>query len=226
MLQLLLFILLPVASAHAFSPEELQLSAEARGVFAHSCTKCHGQQKQKGGLRLDTRDAAMKGGDDGAALVAGKPGESELLRRVTLARGHDDAMPPKDGALDPADVETLRKWIAAGAPWPDGETAGIVFQRAPIAPRKPDFPAGTDEFANPVDKFVAAYFRDRNLPWPQSVDNRTFLRRASLDVLGLTPTWDEVRAFSGDHEKAADALLARKDDYAAHWLTAWNVAAE
>ena len=224
MIRLFLFILimLPVASGRAFSPEELQLSAEARGVFAHSCTKCHGQQKQKGGLRLDTRDAAMKGGDDGAALVAGKPVESDLLRRVTLARGHDDAMPPKDGALDSHDVETLRKWIAAGAPWPDGETAGIVFQRAPIAPRKPEFPAGTDELANPVDKFVAAYFRERNIAWPQTVDDRAFLRRVSLDLIGLPPTWEEARAFSGDREKAVDALLARREDYAAHWLTTWN----
>ena len=221
MIRLFLFILilLPVASGRAFSPEELQLSAEARGVFAHSCTKCHGQQKQKGGLRLDTRDAAMKGGDDGAALVAGKSAESDLLRRVTLARGHDDAMPPKDGALDSHDVETLRKWIAAGAPWPDGETAGIVFQRAPIAPRKPEFPAGTDELANPVDKFVAAYFRERNIAWPQTVDDRAFLRRVSLDLIGLPPTWEEARAFSGDREKAVDALFARKEDYAAHWLT-------
>ena len=216
---LLLFV---ITSAWAFSPEELQLSAEARGVMAHSCTKCHGQQKQKGGLRLDTREAAMKGGDDGVAIMAGKAAESDLLRRVALPHGHEEAMPPKNGTLESADVETLRKWIAAGAPWPDGETAGIVFQRAPIAPRKPEFPAGTDELANPVDKFVAAYFRERNFAWPQSVDDRTFLRRASLDLLGLQPTWEEARAFSGDREKAVDALLARKEDYAAHWLTTWN----
>ena len=209
-------------NARAFSPDELQLSAEARGVLAHSCTKCHGQQKQKGGLRLDTREAALKGGDDGAVFVAGKPAESELLRRVALPRGHEDAMPPKDAGLDAPDIETLRKWIAAGAPWPDGETAGVVFQRAPIAPRRPELPAGTDESVNPVDKYVAAYFRERKTPWPQSVDDRTFLRRASLDLLGLAPTWEEARAFNGDREKAMDALLARKDDYATHWLATWN----
>ena len=69
MFRLLFVIPLLVANARAFSPEDLQLSAEARGVLAHSCTKCHGQQKQKGGLRLDTRDSAMKGGDEGAVLV-------------------------------------------------------------------------------------------------------------------------------------------------------------
>jgi Protein of unknown function (DUF1549)/Protein of unknown function (DUF1553)/Planctomycete cytochrome C len=221
-MRLLLLLPLLALNAHAFSPEELQLSVEARGVLAHSCTKCHGQQKQKGGLRLDTKEAALKGGDDGAVLAPGKPAESELLRRVALAKGHEDAMPPKDGPLDGRDLETLRKWVAAGAPWPDGQTAGVVFQRAPIAPRKPEFPAGTDDLANPVDKFVAGYFRERKMAWPQPVNDLTFLRRASLDLLGLLPSWNEVQAFSGDRAGAVKALLERRDDYAAHWFTMWN----
>lgn len=221
-MRLLLLLPLLALNAHAFSPEELQLSVEARGVLAHSCTKCHGQQKQKGGLRLDTKEAALKGGDDGAVLAPGKPAESELLRRVALAKGHEDAMPPKDGPLDGRDLETLRKWVAAGAPWPDGQTAGVVFQRAPIAPRKPEFPAGTDDLANPVDKFVAGYFRERKRAWPQPVNDLTFLRRASLDLLGLLPSWNEVQAFSGDRAGAVSALLERRDDYAAHWFTMWN----
>ena len=67
-MRLLLLLPLLALNAHAFSPEELQLSVEARGVLAHSCTKCHGQQKQKGGLRLDTKEAALKGGDDGIVV--------------------------------------------------------------------------------------------------------------------------------------------------------------
>ena len=222
MIRLVFLLLLVAASARAFSPEQLTLSAEARGVFAHHCTKCHGQQKQKGGLRLDTRELALKGGEDGAVIAPGQPGESELLKRIALPKGHEDLMPPKDGALEPRDIETLRQWIAAGAPWPDGETAGVVFQRAPLAPRQPAFPAGTEEFANPIDKFTAAYFRERNFAWPPPVDDRAFLRRAALDAVGLLPAWDEVQAFTGDRAAAVDALLARRDDYATHWLTFWN----
>ncbi|MCE9611775.1 MAG: DUF1549 domain-containing protein [Chthoniobacter sp.] len=221
-MRFLLLLPLLVLNARAFSPEELQLSAEARGVLAHSCTKCHGQNKQKGGLRLDTKEAVLKGGDDGAVLTPGKPAESDLLRRVLLAKGHEDAMPPKDGPLDSRDLETLRKWVAAGAPWPDGETAGVVFQRAPIAPRKPEFPSGTEELANPVDKFVAGYFRERKMAWPQPVDDRTFLRRATLDLVGLLPTWAEAQEFTGDRAAVVDALLARRHDYAARWFTMWN----
>lgn len=208
--------------ALALSPDEIRLSVEARGVLAHQCTKCHGQQKEKGGLRLDTKEDAMKGGDNGKCIVPGDPNGSELLKRILLPPEHEDHMPPKKETVEAADVETLRKWIAAGAPWPEGETAGVVFQRAPIAPRKPEFPSGTEGFANPIDKFVAGYFAEQIVAWPQPVDDRTYLRRAYLDTIGLLPSWDEVQAFDGNREKAVDALLKRDDDYATHWLTTWN----
>ncbi len=195
---------------------------QARGVLAHSCTKCHGQQKQKGGLRLDTKEAAFKGGEDGKTIVPGKPGDSELLRRVLLPRADEDTMPPKESALETHDVDILRKWISVGAPWPDGATAGVVFQRAPIAPRQPQFPPGTENFPNPVDRFVAAYFQQNSLPWADPVNDGTFLRRAGLDLVGLLPSWKELSTFDGHRDAAVDALLARKDDYAAHWLTSWN----
>ncbi|MEO8351146.1 MAG: DUF1549 domain-containing protein, partial [Chthoniobacteraceae bacterium] len=221
----ILFVLFLCAAglrAAEYTPEQLTLSVEARGILAHHCTKCHGQQKQKGELRLDVKEGALKGGEDGVVLVPGKPGESELLKRVLLPAGDDDIMPPKDGPLEAKDLDTLRRWIAEGAPWPDGATAGIVFVRAPLAPRKPEFPAGTEAIESPVDKFVAAYFQDHQIPSPPVVDDRTFLRRASLDVIGLLPTWQETRAFHGDRAAAVDALLARNDEYAVHWLTFWN----
>jgi hypothetical protein len=131
-------------------------------------------------------------------------------------------MPPETGPLDPRDLETLRKWIADGAPWPEGETAGIVFQRAPIAPRTPGFPADTEKVENPVDRFVDAYFRQQGVSWPETVDAPTFLRRASLDAIGLLPKWEDVQGFDGNRARAADALLARNAEYATHWLTFWN----
>jgi cytochrome c553 len=204
------------------TPEQLVLSAEARGILAHNCTKCHGQNKQKGELRLDKKEFAFKGGENGPVLVAGQPSESVLLQRVTLPRDDDDVMPPQGGKIEPKDIETLRKWVAAGAPWPDGETAGIVFQRAPLAPRHPAFPAGTKAIAHPIDKFVAAYFQQQKFPSPGVVDDRTFLRRASLDAVGLLPTWEETTGFKGGRAAAVKALLNRRDDYATHWLTFWN----
>ena len=102
-------------AAEPISPELAVLSAEARGVLAHNCTKCHGQQKQKAELRLDLREAAMKGGESGAVITPGKPDASELIRRLKLPLTDEEAMQPKKGPLDPKDVATLEKWIAAGA---------------------------------------------------------------------------------------------------------------
>ena len=100
----------------------------------------------------------------------------------------------------------------------DGETAGIVFQRAPIAPRKPEFPAATEKFENPVDKFVAAYFAEHKLEWPQPVDDRTFLRRASLDTIGLLPTWVLSRTlFFGSNSICTGSLPPLTS-----WLSGWN----
>jgi mono/diheme cytochrome c family protein len=218
------FVLLQIFAfgAIAFTPDQLRLSAEARGVLAHHCTKCHGQGKQKGGLRLDLKDLALKGGDDGAVLVAGHPAESVLIQRITLSKDHDDVMPPEGGKIEKQEIETLRKWVSEGAPWPEGETAGITFQRAPIAPRKPEFPERSEAFENPIDKFIGAYFGAQKFPTPPPVDDRTYLRRVTLDSIGLLPTPAELAAFKGDRAAAVDALLARKDDYASHWMSFWN----
>jgi len=215
-------LILGMSAAEPLPPELATLSVEARGVLAHNCTKCHGQQKQKGALRLDVKELAMKGGEGGPVIAPGKPDTSELVRRIRLGHGDDDVMPPEKGPMQAKDVETLVKWVTAGAPWPEGSTAGIVFQRAPLPPRKPAFPPGSEAIENPIDKFVAAYFAERKFTSPPVVDDRTFLRRVSLDAIGLLPTWEEAQAFKGDRTAVVDALLARDADYAAHWLTFWN----
>jgi len=80
------------------------------------CVSCHGEEKQKGGLRLDSREAILAGGDSGRAVVPGDPDASPLLRRVSLPLEHDDHMPP-EGKPQPTakEVQRLREWINAGA---------------------------------------------------------------------------------------------------------------
>src|SRR3954462_15346957 len=92
-----------------------------RPVLVDSCIKCHGPDKQSSGLRLDSREAILKGGDSGPAVVPGKPGDSLLVQAV--AHTHDELkMPPKKKLSDPA-VAAIRRWVELGAPW--GEpTAG------------------------------------------------------------------------------------------------------
>src|SRR5262245_8353941 len=89
------------------------VGAEARSILSANCAKCHGSMKQKGGLRLDSRDGALGKGDSGSStVVPGRPGASELIRRVS-ATDATVRMPPGETALTAAQVETLRKWIEA-----------------------------------------------------------------------------------------------------------------
>src|SRR5688500_10373966 len=95
---------------------------DARSILAANCLKCHGPAKQKGGLRFDARDGALGKGDSGApAVVPGRPGASELIRRVT-STDVTLRMPPGETALTTAQVDALRKWIEAGAAWPRDAT--------------------------------------------------------------------------------------------------------
>ncbi len=203
-----------------------ELSLQVRTIFAHQCYKCHGQVKQKGELRLDTKKFVMKGGEDGPILVPGDPGESEIIRRVKLPRDHKDAMPEKGDGLTKNEIALLEFWIKQGAPWPDGPEKSL-YRVAALQPRMPDIPTGTSEHPLPIDRFVNAYFDKHDIKWTQPVDDHTYLRRVYLDVLGLIPPPDSVDAFVRDPRPDKRALLvsrilARNDDYAQHWLTFWN----
>ncbi len=89
-------------------------------IFQKSCVECHGPEKQKGKLRLDSKEATFKGGEDGAVIVPGQADKSDLYRRVSLPAGHDDIMPNKGDPLTKAQTDLIRDWINGGAVWPDG----------------------------------------------------------------------------------------------------------
>ena len=106
-----------------FRPSRSSFSSRGCGrSWSTECFKCHGEKKQSNGLRLDSREAALKGGDTGPALVAGKPDESLLVQAV--AQTHAELKMPPSGKLPDSAVAALRQWVAQGAPWPavsDGE---------------------------------------------------------------------------------------------------------
>ncbi len=92
-------------------------------ILQDACIKCHGPEKQKGDLRLDSKAATFKGGKDGQAIVPGQADKSDLYRRITLAAGSDDVMPSKGDLLTKAQTDLVRDWINQGAVWPDGAVA-------------------------------------------------------------------------------------------------------
>ncbi|WP_373512070.1 DUF1549 domain-containing protein [Persicitalea sp.] len=203
-----------------------ELNLEVRSILAHNCYSCHGATKSKGDLRLDKREFIEKGGENGIVVVARQPEKSEMIRRVKLPFGHDDAMPGKGKRLTEKEVATLEFWIKQGTPWPSGEEKSI-FRVAPLAPRNPTLPPAIAGMKNPVDRFVNVYFEKNKVAWQEPVSDRLYIRRVFLDVIGLLPPPRKVVDFMADErpdkrEILVRELLNRNEDYAQHWLTFWN----
>ena len=218
-----------LATSHA-SGQEPGPSAEAvrffeariRPVLADQCFKCHGPEKQKAGLRLDSRSAMLGGGDSGPAVVPGQPEESLLVEAL---RYEDDGlqMPPSKKLPD-EQVDDLLAMGPDGAPWPGGDTAD-----APSATRKPGYaitdkdrdhwafrpvtrperPAGPRPGMGrqPDRRFVLAKLEAKGLTPNPPASKAEFLRRATFDLTGLPPTPAEVEALPRRH--LAERLRAR-----------------
>jgi hypothetical protein len=169
----------------------------------------------------------MKGGESGDVLSPGHPEKSEMIRRLLLPRDDEESMPPKGKTLSEKEIATLQLWIKIGAPWPDSVDQKSVYRVAKLEPRKPALPRGQADVNNPIDQFVSAYFKERNIPWPEPVSDRIYIRRVYLDIIGLLPPAEKVDAFVEDNDRnkrssLVTELLQRNDDYTQHWLTFWN----
>lgn len=110
-------------AANAPAAANVDFVKQIQPIFERSCLDCHGAEKQKGHLRLDSKAAALKGGQDGLVLVPGDASKSDLYRRITLAAGSDDVMPNKGDVLSKAQTDLIRDWINQGAIWPEGALA-------------------------------------------------------------------------------------------------------
>ncbi len=210
------------------NPErEMKLIGEVRMVLAHNCYKCHSGAKIEGELRLDEKEFVFAGGENGEVIIPGNPRSSELIRRINLRKGHDDVMPSKGELLSNQEKELLALWIEKGAPWPDGAPQQSIYRVAELAPRRPLLPQSSNGLSNPIDIWVDDYFSKNGMEWNDQVDDRIYLRRIYLDVIGLIPSPEELEEFSQDPRENKRAiwlqnLLDRDRDYAIHWLTFWN----
>ena len=217
----------PAKAPEVLNANQLQeLNINVRTILAHNCYACHNATKTKGGLRLDKKEFIFKGGEDGPILVAGNPEKSDMIRRVKLPFGHDDAMPTKGKRLSKEDVAMLEYWIQQGAPWPTGPEKSL-YRVAALEPRMPALPKAASGLNQLIDLFVNEYFKKNKISWQKSVDDRTYIRRVYLDVTGLNPSPESISAFIADprsnkREMLVDKLLANNEGYAQHWLTFWN----
>ena len=116
-----IFAAAALSAATSFAASKPDFAKDIGPILAKNCIECHGPEKQKGKLRLDSKDTAFKGGDSGlAGIVPGKSADSKVYKAITLPKGHDDIMPPKGEPLSKATTDLIKAWIDAGADWPSG----------------------------------------------------------------------------------------------------------
>ncbi|MDX1951734.1 MAG: SUMF1/EgtB/PvdO family nonheme iron enzyme [Verrucomicrobiota bacterium] len=117
---------LATGAAFALQAADLDFVREVKPILELHCVSCHGGEQKKGGLKLDTKENAFKGGDSGATIISGKPDESSLYTTTILPADHELAMPPKGDRLPREQTDALKNWIAQGAAWPEGVTLKAV----------------------------------------------------------------------------------------------------
>jgi len=227
-----------IATASAAQPTRPQFDFfenKVRPVLANHCYKCHSIQaeKVKGGLLLDSREALLKGGDSGSAIVPGDPDKSLLIKAVRYT-DPDLQMPPKGNKLSEQQINDLVAWVKMGAPDPRTQTAAQKSWKDPGEKhwawqpvKKPSAPqiANASWCQTPVDNFIVAKLEEKGMKPNPMADRRTLIRRAYFDLTGLPPTPDEVEAFANDasptaFEKVIDRLLA-SPEYGERWGRHW-----
>ncbi|MGE0756656.1 MAG: PSD1 and planctomycete cytochrome C domain-containing protein [Pirellulaceae bacterium] len=228
----------------------IEFDRDVRPIFARHCWKCHGPDKQQGGLRLDARESVFQGGDSAEpAVVPFKASESRLLALVTSS-DKQERMPPDSEPLSDGEIEKLRRWIDGGAVWPLSDSPVVATSRElmiteedrrhwsfqplqPVAPPPVEHP---DWARTPVDRFVLHAIETRGLAPNPPADARTLVRRAFFDLIGLPPQWtesagkwkEEVLGLevggSLDQFTAPESLLAsllKSPHYGERWARHW-----
>lgn len=225
-LLLLASVLFHVGAAES----QLSYNKDIRPILADHCFACHGQDEKsrKGGLRLDVRKDALKGGKSKKPAIApGEPEQSEIIARV-VAHDEDNVMPPPDqkNPVSKVQIETLKRWIREGA--------GYQGHWAYIAPVRPE-PVESDRIGqalNAVDQFVIARLEREGLKLSPEARPEVLVRRVALDITGIPPSPAEVDTFVANYTRRGNAAFVALVDkmltserYAEKWARWWLDAA-
>ncbi|MGH9723010.1 MAG: PSD1 and planctomycete cytochrome C domain-containing protein [Bryobacteraceae bacterium] len=219
-------VLLLAMCTPILSQDASELFAEKiQPLFKEQCIGCHGGAGKMAKLDLTTREAMLRGGQRGAAVVLGDPSASLLIRAI---EGRDGISMPPAKKLPAESIQAVRQWIIGGAPWSERKADSTwnykpedAWAFRPV--RKPAVPNGA---RHPIDAFIDAKLREHRLRPAQRADRRTLIRRATFDLTGLPPTPDEADAFVSDRsphafERLIDRLLASPrygERWGRHWL--------
>ena len=224
-----------VQLARSATPEQTEFFEKSvRPVLVEQCQKCHGPEKQKAELRLDSREALLKGSDAGPVVVLGKPEESSLIK--SIRHEGDSKMPEKADKLSDEQIAALSEWVKMGLPWPANDTAKLSLQQQaakthwsfqPVLKIDPPVPGAAAKLAiqNPIDAFIAEKLAAAGLESAPPASRRALIRRASYDLIGLPPTFAEIASFESDtapgaFERVVDRLLS-SPHYGERWGRYW-----
>lgn len=219
------FLTLPL-SLFAQSPGKPSFTKDIAPLMAAKCVQCHGQTSKMGDLDLESREGLLKGGKHGAAVVIGKAAESRLYRHLT---GQLQPQMPFGGRLTEQEIGLFKAWIDAGAEWDSG---AALTSASPAKPKFSDaqkrywaFQPVSAPAGGSVDAFIVAKLNEKKIRPNERADKVTLLRRATLDLIGLPPTPEEMQAFLADQSpdafaKVVDRLLA-SPHYGERWGREW-----
>jgi mono/diheme cytochrome c family protein len=213
-----------VAYADTPSPAAIEFfEKRIRPVLADNCHSCHGPKKQSAGLRLDSAEGLHQGSDNGPILLRGQPDKS-LLIEVIRYEG-DTKMPPKAKLL-PEQIADLTQWVKMGAPWPASKKSDTVVsdftKHWAFQPIKGQ--GGSDRT---IESLAWKQLRAKGMSPAPRADRYTLIRRATVDLHGLPPTFEEVQAFINDpapddaaFAEVVDRLLA-SPRFGERWCRYW-----
>lgn len=205
---------------------DVDFAHEIVPILKQHCIECHSGNKREGGLSLNSRESILSGGESGKVIVVGHSDQSEMVDRI-LSLDNDRRMPPEGKPLTKENADRIRRWIDEGAKWESGFQFVPDAYEPPLKPRRPELPKPVAGRDNPIDRIIDAVRSSDGESLIPLTDDETYLRRVTLDLVGLLPSIEERSAFLNDTNsdkrmRLVESLLKRDIDYAEHWLTFWN----
>jgi len=202
----------PIDFAHAIVP-----------ILQKHCVGCHGGREAKGSFSMNTRELLV----DSGHVEIGDSQASYLFELINSDDPDTQMPPPEKPRLSDDEKTLIRRWIDSDLLWDDGFTFGISNYEPALKPRRPLLPEVVDGRDHPIDRLIDAYMLRNEVAHPPTIDDATFLRRISLDLVGLLPDPKSLETFIADkspdkRSRVIDELLSNDIAYADHWMTFFN----
>jgi hypothetical protein len=209
-------VIIPIVAAACLQfthAADVDFAKSIQAVLEKRCIECHGEKKQKAELRLDSKEAVLKGGDTATVVVPGKPAESELIKRISLPEGHDDIMPPKGDPLTKEQIEAFKNWIDQGAKWPEGL---VLKGEAPKEEEPKTATASATSTKKPTKKKPAGQEFANLKPTKDTAKEQEAIKKLGALGISVRPIaqnlqWKEATVRPQDTNKTSEAVALLKD---------------